>query len=399
MKAVILTAGEGTRLRPFTNSEPKGMLSIANRPILEYIIEALAQNKIRDIIMVVGYQKERIMSYFEDGKDLNVKISYIVQRKSVGKVGTAYALSMAKKKVKDDLIVLPGDNLIDARTVEDIIKGKEKYKVAIVQSDIPSKYGVVELRGNVIRNITEKPTDEISNLISTGIYKLPPSIFDDISKVMDMGKYDMTSVLQYIIPKRKVTAVLTHGLWQDVVYPWDLVDTNSLALKGAGAHTSGRIERHVILKGPVTIGKGSIVRSGSYIVGPVIIGDGCEIGPNVVIHPSTSIGNNVRIGPNSVIEHSVIMSDVNMGASAHISNSVICEGVEMGPQFCATSRSTNIEMDNELHKVEHIGALIGERTIIGDQVSIIGGTIIGSNCNIASHKVISSKLPDNSRIL
>ncbi len=375
------------------------MLPIANRPILEYIVEALAQNKIRDIIMVVGYQKERIMSYFEDGKDLNVKISYLVQRKSVGKVGTAYALSMAKKKIKEDFIVLPGDNLIDARTVADIIKGKEKYKVAIVQSDIPSKYGVVELKGNVIRNIIEKPKEEISNLISTGIYKLPPSIFDDIAKVMDMGRYDMTSVLQYMIPKRKVSAIHTKGTWQDIVYPWDLVSINSLALKNAGAHTSGRIERHVILKGPVTVGKGTIVRSGSYIVGPVVIGDGCEIGPNVVIHPSTSIGDNVRIGPNSVIENSVIMNDVNLGASAHVSDSVICEGVEMGPQFCATSRSTNIEMDNELQKVEHIGALIGERTTIGDQVSIIGGTIIGSSCNVASHKVISSRLPDNSMVL
>ena len=216
---------------------------------------------------------------------------------------------------------------------------------------------------------------------------------------MDMGRYDMTSVLQYIIPKRKVSAVHTKGTWQDIVYPWDLVSINSLALKNAGAHTSGRIERHVILKGPVTVGKGTIIRSGSYIVGPVVIGDGCEIGPNVVIHPSTSIGDNVRIGPNSVIENSVIMNDVNLGASAHVSDSVICEGVEMGPQFCATSRSTNIEMDNELQKVEHIGALIGERTTIGDQVSIIGGTIIGSSCNVASHKVISSRLPDNSMVL
>lgn len=399
MKAVILAAGEGTRLRPFTNSEPKGMLPIANRPILEYIIEALAQNKIRDIIMVVGYQKERIMSYFEDGKDFNVKISYIVQKKQVGKAGTAYALSMAKNKVKSDFLVLPGDNLINAQTVADIVKGKEKYKIAIVQSDIPSKYGVVELSGNVVRSIIEKPEVEISNLISTGIYKLPVNIFDDISKVMRSGKYDMTSVIQHILPKRKIVAVKTKGLWQDVVYPWDMIGINSLALHNTESHTSGKIERNVTLKGPVSIGKGTVIKSGSYIVGPVKIGDGCEIGPSVTIYPSTSIGNNVRIGPNSIIEHSIIMSDANIGGAGHISSSVIGEGVEIGPLFCSTSISTNVIMDNELHKVEHVGALIGERTKIGDQVSIIGGTIIGAKCDISSHKVISKRLPDNSTVL
>ncbi len=399
MKAVILAAGEGTRLRPFTNSEPKGMLPISNRPILEYVIKALAQNKIRDIVIVVGYHKERIMSYFEDGKDFDVKISYIVQKRRVGKIGTAYALSMAKNKIKDDFILLPGDNLIDAQTVSDAIKGNQKHKVVIVQSDIPSKYGVVELSSNVVRNIIEKPEEEISNLISTGIYKLPVSIFDDIEKVMKDGRYDMTSVLQSILAKKKIIAVTTKGTWQDIVYPWDIINVNSMALNNNESHTSGRIERNVTLKGSVSIGKGTIIRSGAYIVGPTKIGEGCEIGPNVTIYPSTSIGNNVRIGPNSVIEHSVIMSDVRIGATCHISNSVIGDGVEIGPQFCSTSRSGNIEMDNELHKVEHIGALIGERTMIGDQVSVIGGTIIGSNCDISSQKIISKEIPDNSSVI
>lgn len=112
MKAVILAAGEGTRLRPFTNSEPKPMIPIANRPILEYAIEALVKNGVTDITMIVGYKKERIMSHFEDGKRWNADIGYIDQKKRVAQAGTAYALSMAKSGVKGDFLVLPGDNII-----------------------------------------------------------------------------------------------------------------------------------------------------------------------------------------------------------------------------------------------------------------------------------------------
>ena len=84
MKAVILAAGEGMRLRPLTVSEPKVMIPVANRPILEYVVEALVKNDVEDIVMVVGYRKERIMSHFADGKKFGAKIEYVVQEKQLG---------------------------------------------------------------------------------------------------------------------------------------------------------------------------------------------------------------------------------------------------------------------------------------------------------------------------
>lgn len=401
MKAVILAAGEGTRLRPFTTSEPKGMLPIANRPILEYIIKALAENKVREIIMVVGYKKERIQSYFEGGDDFGVDITYVTQKKRVGKVGTGYALSMAKNKVSGDFLLLPGDNLIDAEVISDLIHSENgDYQMVISESDIPSKYGVVELsRNNQVKNIVEKPAVEISNLISTGIYKLPDTIFNDIEKVMSNGKYDMTSVIQSIVSKRKVMAVQTKGLWKDIVYPWDMLTVNSIALNNTESQTSGHVEKGVIFKGPVSIGEGTVIRGGTHITGPAVIGRGCEIGPNVCIYPSSSIGDNVRIEPFTFIENSIIMNDVFIGAQAHVSDSMIDDGVELAPQFCATSKSSKIEVDDELHMVEHIGALVGERTKIGSQVTIDGGTIVGARCVIESRVRIDRRIKDDSHVM
>jgi len=399
MKAVILAAGEGTRLRPFTNSEPKPMIPIANRPILEYAIDALAKNGISDITMIVGYKKERIMSHFEDGSDWKVEIRYIDQKKRVAQAGTAYALSMAKSCVKGDFLVLPGDNIISPSLIGDLLEKKGKYRMVVTESETPSKYGVVELSGDTVKNIVEKPEHHLSNLISTGIYKFNDEIFAEIDRVMKSGSYGLTSVLQKILPTTKVTAVKTSKVWSDVVYPWDILSMNAVALRKCASKTSGKIDKGVILKGQVSIGEGSVIRSGTHIMGPVVIGEGCEIGPSVCIYPSTSIGNNVRIGPFTVLENSVLMNDVQLNSGSYVSHSVIGEGVDLSPQFCAVESEAHVKLESEFRKVSRLGVLIGERTVIGSQVTVNSGCIIGSNCRIANHSTINSNVEDNTRVM
>jgi NDP-sugar pyrophosphorylase family protein len=113
-QAVILAAGEGQRLRPFTVTRPKVMLSIGGKPILEYVIEALAQNGIRKIVVVVGYRKEQIFDHFGNGEQLGVEIVYLTQDRQLG---TAHALGQARSVVEKEFLVLGGDNLIDAETI------------------------------------------------------------------------------------------------------------------------------------------------------------------------------------------------------------------------------------------------------------------------------------------
>jgi UDP-N-acetylglucosamine diphosphorylase/glucosamine-1-phosphate N-acetyltransferase len=399
LKAVILAAGEGTRLRPFTVSEPKPMIPIANRPILEYAVEALAANSVRDITMVVGYKKERIMSHFEDGRRWGVELHYVEQSRRVARAGTAYALSMAKDKVKGDFLVLPGDNIISPKLIGELLDQKGKYRLVITESENPSKYGVVELSGKAVRNIVEKPEQHISDLISTGIYKFSSDVFQIIDEVMEAGRYDLTSVIQHMIPKTKVTAVKTSRVWIDVVYPWDILDVNAVSLRDCASMTSGRVDKGVTMKGPVSIGEGSVIRSGTHLMGPVVIGEGCDIGPSVVIYPSTSIGDNVRVGPFSTVEHCVLMSDVTIGAGSHLSHTVLGQGVELGPQFCAVESSARLDLEDECRTVERIGALVGERTIIGSQVSVRPGTLIGSKCKIVHHTRVTQSMDCNTVVM
>ena len=113
-QAIILAAGEGQRLRPFTVSRPKTMLSIAGKPILQYVVESLAENGIRNIVLVVGYRKEEVFDYMGSGDQFGVGITYVTQKKQLG---TAHAMAQAREVAEDEFLVLPGDNLIEAETI------------------------------------------------------------------------------------------------------------------------------------------------------------------------------------------------------------------------------------------------------------------------------------------
>ncbi|MEW5937506.1 MAG: bifunctional sugar-1-phosphate nucleotidylyltransferase/acetyltransferase [Candidatus Thermoplasmatota archaeon] len=399
MKAVVLAAGEGTRLWPFTYSQPKVMIPIANRPILEYVVEALVRSGVRDIVLVVGYCKERIMSHFSDGKEFGARIEYAFQRKMVEKAGTGYALSMARELVDDDFLVLAGDNIIDATTLTDIVHCKSRNALLVTESPTPSKYGVVQLAGSAVGNVIEKPEEQISNIISTGIYKLTATIFDEIDAAAKAGNHTLTAALQRLLAKEHVEGVFARGIWRDVVYPWDITSVNAEALSGLEQHLAGRIEKGAHIAGPVRLGEGCVVRAGAYIRGPVNLGENCEVMPGACIFPSTSIGMNVVIGPHAVIKESVIMSNSSIGAGAHISDAVIGQGVLISSNVGIEAGRAKVETEGELRDLERVGAMVGEETAIGAGCVLYSGVIVGARCRISPQVRVWRNIPDGTTVM
>jgi UDP-N-acetylglucosamine diphosphorylase/glucosamine-1-phosphate N-acetyltransferase len=394
-KAVILAAGEGRRLRPFTETMPKVMLPVANKPLLEYVFDAVRKSGIEEIIAVVGYKKEVIMEYFKDYK--NVKITYVNQDRQLG---TAHALLQAKKHIKDSFIVLAGDNIIDPGSIAKLLKDKSEYSLLIKEHPHPSKYGVVFVENRNIRRIVEKPKEDIGKYISTGIYKLPRSVFTDIEQCTLEGAHALSSIVQYLVDKRKPINTIFAKSWMDIVYPWDLISVNEAMIQETNASTSGIIEKGVILKGMVSVGKDTKIYSGCYIVGPVVIGNSCEIGPNTCIFPSTSIGNHTVIHPFSEIRSSVIMNDVHIASNSHISRSVIGKGCIIGNNFSTITGKTMIEIDDEFKRLETpIGAMVGEDCVIESHVVVDPGKIIGRKCKISPMKHIRKNIPSESKVM
>ncbi|NYT19959.1 MAG: NTP transferase domain-containing protein [Methanosarcinales archaeon] len=405
MKAVILVAGEGIRCRPLTSTRSKVMLPVANKPILEHVIDSLAKNGIKDLILVVGYERERIMNYFEDGIDLGVNIKYVHQK---AQLGTAHAIKQAADLMEEDdkeFMVLNGDNVIEPQTIKELIdKHEGNATILTTKKKHIRGYGVIIASGKKVTRIIEKPTTELSHIISTGIYIFEQEIFERIehTPISPLGEYAITDTIQQMIDDgMEVDHVVTNSLWRDAVFAWDLLKDNSMVLDRSEDYTiKGTVEEGAVIHGKVSIGSNTVIRAGCYIVGPTMIGNNCEIAPNVVILPSTTIGHNVSIGSFTQIQNSIIMSNTRIRSHGSISNSVIGLNNSIGPYFVAEDReNVKIEMEEELHTAEKLGVITGDDITIGHRVLVKAGSMISHNCRIESGKTIAQKLPENSIVV
>jgi glucose-1-phosphate thymidylyltransferase len=388
-QAVILAAGEGQRLRPFTVTRPKAMISIADKPILQFIIESLAQNGIRDIVLVVGYRKEQVYDYLGSGEQFGVNITYVTQAQQLG---TAHALMQVRDKVKDEFLVLPGDNLIEAPTIADFT-AIEPAAVLVKRVSDPVRYGVVNVESGKVKGIIEKPEEAGSNLVNTGIYAFTKDVFKFVDNVLDIPDV----INNMLAEGYAIKAVETGGTWLDVVYPWDVISLNDAILQKIETGLGGTIEDGVIVKGKVMVGEGTVIRAGSCIYGPAVIGRGCDIGPHVCVMPSTSIGDNVVLASFTQIKNSVIGDDVNMGPGCFISDSVIDKGCVIKGRFTALGGPSEVRVNGESPAI-NVGVIMGEDCKIESNVTAQPGVIVGNYCQIQLMKLISSRLPDHALV-
>ena len=395
MKAVVLAAGQGTRMGPLTRNTPKVMLPIANEPVLSHVIRSAREAGIKEFVLVVGYGANLIKDYFGDGSEMGVNIEYIRQEKQLG---TADAVRSAQELVDDRFLVLNGDIIASASHISNLIAQKSDVVMTARNVINPSEYGVLEIQNNRVFRIIEKSQNPPTNLANAGIYIFPLSIFDAIRRTpLSVRKeYEITDSLQLLIDEgADVDYLELRDKWMDIGRPWDLLDANEYFLANLQSLVSGEIEPLATLKGSISVGEGTIIRNGSYIVGPVIIGKNCEIGPNCYIRPGTSIGDNVRIGNAVEIKNSIIMKGTHIGHLSYVGDSIIGERCNFG----AGTKVANLRHDGRTIRVKLKGKIIdsGRRklgTIMGDDVhtginSMINvGAVVESKAMIAPGELI-----------
>jgi len=398
LKAVILAAGEGRRCRPLTQTRSKVMLPVGNRPFMEHVINALAENGIHDLYIVVGYQKERVMDYFEDGVDFGVNITYLEQNELLG---TAHALGKAEDYIDEPFLVVNGDNLIDSRAVSELISSRGDNVILAALRRHSGDYGVLMVEQERVKAIVEKPGRPCSGILNTGAYKFSPEIFQDIhnTPLSERGSYELTETIsQMIAGGREIVPLIGKGVWADAIFAWDLLHANAMALGLKDMKIEGEVEEGAKIKGPVEVGEGSIIRSGSYLVGPVSIGEDCDIGPGVVILPSTSIGDSARVGPHSEVRNSIIMNDARIGSGAIVSDSVVGASSILGDQMVVESGPCVVEVEETFLRSE-FGAILSDNVTAGARVMAHAGTVVGSGARIDSGCIIRGQIERESRVM
>lgn len=383
MQAVILAAGEGSRLRPLTRSKPKAMLPVANRPIIEYVIDALLENGIRDIVVVVGYRKEHVIRYL-NGLDAPVQV--VVQERQLG---TADALRAAEAEITDDFLVLPGDNYINAESIARI--KKEQNAMLVAEHPSPSNFGVVVIRNGLVREIIEKPEDAPTFTVSTGIYSFTSEIFSYLrtNEIPD-------ALSDMIASGRRIRAIPADD-WQDAIYPWDLLKLNSRMLKGITPEIGGKVDASVIRRGVVRIGTGTAVGPNTVIYGPVTIGNDCDIGPNCVIMPNASIGDRVVLEPFTYVADSLIMDDVTVGSHSRIVSAVFGQGCILADHTTTYPHASFIEVGERVQK-EEFGAVLGDG-VRAAPFTTFKNCIVGNSVSIEKGKTVVGLIEDGARVI
>jgi glucose-1-phosphate thymidylyltransferase len=226
MKAVVLAAGEGTRLRPLTEDKPKGMVEVDGKPILTHCFEQLAELGADGFVVVVGYRKQDIISHYGDEFD-GIPVTYAHQREQKG---LAHALLTVEEYIDDDFMLMLGDNVFDANLADVINRQREdRADAAFLTEEVPweeaGRYGVCDTNDyGEITDVVEKPEDPPSNLVMTGFYTFTPAIFHACHLVQpsNRGEYEISEAIDLLIQSgRTIDAIRMDGWRVDVGYPED----------------------------------------------------------------------------------------------------------------------------------------------------------------------------------
>lgn len=322
MKAVVMAGGEGSRLRPITANRPKPLVPVANRPIMEHIIELLKKHGITEIVSTLFYLADEITSAFDDGADLGVSMSYSVEDTPLG---TAGSVKKAEAQLRDGtFVIVSGDAMTDCDLTKAIAFHKEKGAVAtlvLYRVPTPLEFGVVitDAEGRVVRFL-EKPSwsEVFSDTVNTGMYILEPEIFD----LMESGKaYDWS---QDIFPEllrlgKPIYGYVMEEYWCDVGNLGQYREAQEHILSGS---TTLEVPGNEVQPG-VWLGANTVVDDEATLIPPVCIGRNCKIKKGARIGPYTVIGDHALVEEGAVVERSVIWDSNYIGANVGIHSAIL----------------------------------------------------------------------------
>ncbi|MBU0952461.1 MAG: glucose-1-phosphate thymidylyltransferase [Elusimicrobia bacterium] len=330
MKALVLSGGKGTRLRPITHTSAKQLVPIANKPILFYGLEFIAQAGIKEVGIIVGDTKNEIMNAVGNGSKFGLKVTYIEQD---APSGLAHAVKIAEKFIKgDDFVMYLGDNLLRdgiISLVQEFNKTKPNAQIMLVKVKNPSSFGVAELKDGKVIRLIEKPKDPPSDLALAGVYIFDKNIFKAVNSIKPSkrNELEITDAIQYLVEQGlNVKPCIVTSWWKDTGKLEDLLEANRLVLETMEQKINGKVDEKSKIEGRVVLEKGSEVVN-SIIRGPAIIGENTKI-VNSYIGPFSSVYFNCEI-KNSEIEHTIILENSVISDVARIEDSLIGQNVRI----------------------------------------------------------------------
>lgn len=333
VKALVLSGGAGTRLRPITHTSAKQLVPVANKPVLFYGLEAIADAGVTEVGIIVGDTADEIREAVGDGSRFGIEVTYIPQE---APLGLAHAVLIAQDFLgDDDFVMYLGDNFIVGGItglVEEFRTERPDAQILLTKVPNPTSFGVAELGadGRVV-GLEEKPKQPKSDLALVGVYLFTPAIHEAVRSIEPSwrGELEITHAIQWLIDeKRDVRSTTISGYWKDTGNVTDMLEVNRSVLETLEPHVAGTVDEGSEIIGRVRIEEGARV-SGSRIVGPVVIGAGTVVN-DAYIGPFTSVSEGCRI-EDSEIEYSIVLRGASVTGVRRVEASLIGRDVEVTP--------------------------------------------------------------------
>ncbi|TLS43728.1 glucose-1-phosphate thymidylyltransferase [Streptomyces montanus] len=340
MKALVLAGGTGTRLRPITHTSSKQLVPVANKPILFYGLEAIADAGITDVGVIVGSTAAEIQAAVGDGSAFGLDITYIPQSEPLG---LAHAVLISRDFLgDDDFVMYLGDNFV-LDGITDAVEGfrKERCDAQVLLTRVadPTAFGVAVVDdGGAITALEEKPQHPRSDLAIAGVYLFSPLVHEAVRAIRPSrrGELEITDALQWMIERRSdVRSTIITGYWKDTGSVADMLEVNRTLLDRLETRVDGFVDPDSEIIGRVRIEAGAEVR-GSRIVGPAVIGAGSAV-TGSYIGPWTSVAENCKI-TDSEIEFSIVLGDSSFEGIRRVEASLVGRNVQvtLAPRLPAT---------------------------------------------------------------
>ena len=386
MKAIILAAGEGTHLSPFSETRPISMIGVAGRSMLDNTFGLLKSAGINDIFIVVGHKKDKLIERLQQQDHNVLNLHYVEQKR---KLGIGHAVMQVKNKISpgEYFLLLYGDTLTAENIFSKVQQSFHSFKCPVASICLPPSnqmFGNVFLNARMeITKIVEKPKgNNLGNYVLSGVFILPASFF----KLLESSGNSMEKALKKVVAGEGMRASMWEDDWLDVVYPWEILTANKMIMDSwqeSSIAKAATLEANVTLHGIVRIEAGAIIKSGAVLEGPCCIGERSYIGNNSLIRSYTSVGKNCSVGSGVELKNCVVMDNSQIGRLSFVGDSVLGENVDMGAGCMTVNRTVDwkpISVKNGKRPMgtgmTKLGAFLGDGVVVGAGNTLEPGMVV-----------------------
>ncbi|MBW3641344.1 MAG: mannose-1-phosphate guanyltransferase [Actinobacteria bacterium] len=378
MKAVIMAGGEGTRLRPLTSNQPKPMMPLVNRPMMEHIVMLLQRHGFDDIVVTVAFLANHIRTYFGDGSEFGVRMVYATEETPLG---TAGSVRNARDELDERFLVISGDVLTDIDLSEVVAFHDQRGALATIgltAVENPLEFGIVIAgEDGSVERFLEKPTwgQVFSDTVNNGIFVLEPEVFDFIpaGRPVDFSAEVFPALLQR---RKPLFGHVCEGYWEDV----------------------GTLEAYMGAHADVLDGKVSVEVPGFRLDHGVWLGEGAEVDPEAVTTGRVVVGGNVRVEPGARLgPYTVLGSNVMVRAEADLERVVVHDNTYIGAGVRARGSVIGQSCDLRAGVRCEDGVVLGDECFIGEQAVLTAGVKVYPFKTVEAGAVVNSSLVWESR--